>query len=257
MNEQMNMSISGSSTMPGGEYDKVSISGAGTVKGNLRCTQLHCSGAAKILGDVSCAEEIRSSGAVRITGSAQCDHLSASGAFHVEASLQVRTRASVSGSVQVNAQLTADEISTSGCLQAGSVHCRSFSGSGSCQLTGDLEAETVSLSGGVEIDGLLNAESVLLSPNRLVRIGAIGGGQIRIVSKDVSSFFGLFRSNPGCAKIGSIEGDDVELELVEAEIVRGRNVRIGKGCKIARVEYSGTLTAEPGTVGSSVQTGAE
>lgn len=257
MNEQMNMSISGSSSMPGGEYNKVSISGAGEVHGSLRCTRLHCSGAAKIQGDVCCAEEIRSSGAVRIAGEAQCDQLSASGAFHVESALHVQTRASISGSVQISAQLTADEISISGCLQAGSVHCRSFSGSGSCKITGDLEAESVSLSGGVEIDGLLNAESVTISPNRLVRIGAVGGGQIRIVSENVPGFLGLFHSKPGCARIGTIEGDDVELEYVEAEIVRGRNVRIGKGCCIARVEYSAALAAEPGTVGEQIQAGAE
>lgn len=257
MNEQMNMSISGSSSMPGGEYDKVSISGAGKVKGNLRCTRLHCSGAAEIEGDVCCAEEIRGSGAVRICGSAQCGQLSASGSFHVETSMQVQTRASVSGSVQIGTQLTADEISTSGCLQAGSVRCRSYSGSGSCRIAGDLEAESVSLSGGVEISGLLNAESVVLSPNRLVRIGAIGGGQIRIVSENVSAFFGLFHSNPGCARIGTIEGDDVELEYVEAEIVRGKYVRIGRGCRIGTVEYGESLEAEPGTVGRSTQTGAE
>lgn len=257
MNEQMNMSISGSSSMPGGEYDKVSISGAGTVKGNLRCTRLHCSGAAEIEGDVCCTEEIRSSGAVRIAGSAQCGQLSASGSFHVETAMQVQTRASVSGSVQIGTQLTADEISASGCLQAGSVRCRSYSGSGSCRISGDLEAETVSLSGGVEISGLLNAESVALSPNRLVRIGAIGGGQIRILPERTSGFLGLFRSTPDCARIGTIEGDDVELEYVEAEIVRGRNVRIGKGCRIGHVEYGAALTAEPGTVGSSTQTGAE
>lgn len=257
MNEQMNMSISGSSSMPGGEYDKVTISGAGHVRGALRCTRLHCSGAAEVEGDVCCAEEIRGSGAVRIAGSAQCGQLSASGSFHVDTSMQVRARASVSGSVQIGTQLTADEISTSGCLQAGSVRCRSYSGSGSCRIAGDLEAESVSLSGGVEIGGLLNAESVALSPNRLVRIGAIGGGQIRIVSENVPGFLGLFHSNPGCARIGTIEGDDVELEYVEAEIVRGRNVRIGKGCRIGRVEYSAALTAEPGTVGEQVQTGAE
>lgn len=46
MNEKMDMRISGSSTMPGGEYDRVSISGSGTVQGDLRCQSLSCSGSA-------------------------------------------------------------------------------------------------------------------------------------------------------------------------------------------------------------------
>ena len=49
MNEKMDMRISGSSTMPGGEYDRVSISGSGTVQGDLRCQSLSCSGSVHIV----------------------------------------------------------------------------------------------------------------------------------------------------------------------------------------------------------------
>lgn len=257
MNETIDLKISGASTMPGGEYAGVSISGAGKIKGNLRCTSLHCSGAAKILGDVDCTGEIRSSGAGKVEGSAQCESLSSSGAFSVDAGLTVRTLVSSSGSVQAAQQLTADEIRSTGCLEAGRVHCRAFTSSGSCRVSGDLEAETAVLTGAAEIGGLLNAETVEISANRAVHIHAIGGSSIRILRKDAAAFLGLFRTTPGCAKIGSIEGDDIELAYVETEIVRGRNVRIGEGCRIDCVEYSGTLTADPGTVGKSIKTSAE
>ena len=257
MNERIDMKISGSSTMPGGEYGRVSISGAGKVQGSLKCEELHCSGAAKILGDVDCTGEIRSSGAGKVEGSAQCESLSSSGAFSVDAGLTVRTLVSSSGSVQAAQQLTADEIRSTGCLEAGRVHCRAFTSSGSCRVSGDLEAETAVLTGAAEIGGLLNAETVEISANRAVHIHAIGGSSIRILRKDAAAFLGLFRTTPGCAKIGSIEGDDIELAYVETEIVRGRNVRIGEDCRIGCVEYSGTLTAAPGTVGKSVRTSAE
>ena len=52
MNEHIDKIISGSSTMPGGEYGRDSISGAGKVQGSLKCEELHCSGAAKVHGDV-------------------------------------------------------------------------------------------------------------------------------------------------------------------------------------------------------------
>ena len=52
MNEHIDMKISGASSMPGGEYGRVSISGAGKVQGSLKCEELHCSGAAKVHGDV-------------------------------------------------------------------------------------------------------------------------------------------------------------------------------------------------------------
>lgn len=55
MNDIMDMKISGSSAMPGGEYRTVSISGSGKVQGSLRCESLRCSGSAKVQGDVDCA----------------------------------------------------------------------------------------------------------------------------------------------------------------------------------------------------------
>ena len=86
---------------------------------------------------------------------------------------------------------------------------------------------------------------------------AIGGGTIRVLQKDTAVILGLFRTTPGRARIGSIEGDDIELENVEAEIVRGKYVRIGHGCRIGTVEYGENLEAEPGTVSRSTQTGAK
>ena len=256
MNEHIDMKISGSSTMPGGEYGSVSISGAGKVYGSLKCEELHCSGAAKVQGDVDCAGELHTSGAGKIAGSVRCGSLSASGDFSAQ-SVQVEGLASVSGSLRTERALTADELSASGSLEAGSVHCRAFRASGSCRVSGDIEAETAALSGAVQIGGLLNAETVEISANPAVRIHAIGGGTIRVLQKDTAVILGLFRAGSGCARVGSIEGDEIELEDVEAEIVRGRNVRIGEGCRIGCVEYSGTLTAAPGTVGKSVRTSAE
>ena len=48
MNDIMDMKISGSSAMPGGEYRLVSISGSGKVQGSLRCESLRCSGSARV-----------------------------------------------------------------------------------------------------------------------------------------------------------------------------------------------------------------
>ena len=254
MNEHIDMKISGASSMPGGEYGRVSISGAGKVQGSLKCEELHCSGAAKVHGDVDCAGELRTNGAGKVDGSARCGSLSASGAFSAQ-TVQVEGLASVSGSLRTEQALT--ELRASGSLEAGSVHCRALRSSGSCRINGDVEAETAVLSGAVQIGGLLNAETVEISVNPAVHISAIGGGTIRVLQKDTTTFLGIFRTSPGCARIGSIEGDNIELENVEAEIVRGKYVRIGHGCRIGTVEYGENLEAEPGTVGHSTQTGTK
>ena len=120
---------------------------------------------------------------------------------------------------------------------------------------GGVEAEAVRISGMAGIPGLLNAETVEIAADRGIRIGSIGGGSIRIYKPTQVSLLGLFRSSCSCAQAGDIEGDDVDLEYTQADVVRGRRVRIGEGCSIGRVEYSESLDAWDGTVGEAVQTG--
>jgi hypothetical protein len=38
-----------------------------------------------------------------------------------------------------------------------------------------------------------------------------------------------------------IEGDDIDLRFSQVKLVRGHNVTIGKGCRIDKVEYTGSL----------------
>ena len=84
MNEHIDMKISGSSSMPGGEYGKVSISGAGKVQGSLKCEEMHCSGASNVQGDVDCAGELCTSGAGKVAGSVRCGSLTSSGSFSAQ-----------------------------------------------------------------------------------------------------------------------------------------------------------------------------
>lgn len=144
MNEHIDMKISGSSSMPGGEYRRVSISGAGKVQGSLKCEEMHCSGASNVQGDVDCAGELCTSGAGKVAGSVRCGSLTSSGSFSAQ-SVQVEGLASVSGSLRTERALTADELRASGSLEAGSVHCRALRSSGACRVSGDVEAETAAL----------------------------------------------------------------------------------------------------------------
>ena len=115
-----------------------------------------------------------------------------------------------------------------------------------------MEAESVHLTGSAVIQGLLNAETVEISASRGIRIG---GSSIRIYKPTQVSLLGLFHGSVSCAQVGDIEGDDVDLEYTQADVVRGRRVRIGEGCSIGRVEYSESLDAWDGTAGESVCTG--
>ena len=250
MNEKMDMRISGSSTMPGGEYDRVSISGSGTVQGDLRCQSLSCSGSARVQGDVDCAGEVRSSGSSKVTGSITCESLSCSGAVKCEGSILSRGLIHSSGAMKVSGSLEGGEVDVSGGLEAADIRCQELRCSGAMNVSGGVEAEAVRISGMAGIPGLLNAETVEIAANRGIRIGSIG-----IYKPTQISLLGLFHGSVSCAQVGDIEGDDVDLEYTQADVVRGRRVRIGEGCSIGRVEYSESLDAWDGTVGEAVQTG--
>lgn len=250
--EKMDLSVSGSSTMPGGEYRTVRISGAGKVCGHLHCEQLQCSGAAKVKGDVRCDGSMTCSGSTAVAGSTTCGaRLKCSGTFHCGGDASA-PEISTSGAARIDGRLSGENIRASGSLTAGAVHCRDFHGSGSLRIAGDLEAETVCISGMAEIGGLLNAEEVTIAAGARTKIGDIGGSMIRIRQEPRHRLWFWGAEKAGGLTVGSIEGDTIELNDVRAEAVRGKRVRIGRGCRIGRVEYSETLEAEPGTVAEAV-----
>lgn len=122
----MNMKVSGSSVLPGGEYDSVSVSGAAKLAGDITCTSFSSSGALQGQG-INCRGKISLSGSSKL-GDLWADSLTVSGAFACE-SVKC-TNLSVSGSVSVTGDITADK---SAVLQ-GSVACM-----------GELSAERVSI----------------------------------------------------------------------------------------------------------------
>lgn len=252
MNELIDMKISGASSMPGGEYGRVSISGAGKVKGNVKCTALSCSGSTAVEGDAVCTGDVRISGSVKVAGDISCaGEMRVSGAFRCGGGVKAGVL-NCSGAAAIGGTAEADEISASGSMNAHDLRCRGLTSSGGLRVEDGVEAESARLSGGISIPGLLNAETAEIYPAAGSRIGSVGGSRVRILSSGTGRLFGLLPRGT-LVTIGSIEADTVELESTAADVVRGRSVRIGKGCRIGRVEYSEKLTAEPGTVGEAVR----
>ena len=249
MNERKDLKTSGGMHISGGEYQDVRVSGALTVDGTLDCETLSASGAVKVAGDLHCVGRLEASGAVKAAGSVSSGSIKTSGALAAGRGLTVQGELRSSGSVSCGGRLSADILKTSGsCQCGGDVHVREMVSSGQLTVDGGVEAERFSSSGRVEIRGLLNAEEIDLGICADNTVGDIGGSRIT-VRKD---WVGISFHKPRLT-VKSIEGDTVELELTKAEVVRGRFVRIGPGCEIARVEYTGDLTVEGGAVQEQVK----
>ena len=251
MTGKMDLRLSGSNTVSGGEYNIVRISGSGKINGNIKCSEIHCSGSAKVFGNL-CSERVSASGSLSVEGDIICQTLSTSGSLKCKGA-EAAQSVSCSGSSAFSGPLKADSLRGSGSVSvSGGIHCREITISGSCTASeGDVEAETFKSSGKLQIDTLLNAEHVDITPTSGSHIGSIGGSSIEI-TRPTEHGFALFRSKAAGSVplivIDSIEGDNVRLECTSAKVVRGKDVVIGIGCRIDRVEYTGTLDAADGTV---------
>jgi cytoskeletal protein CcmA (bactofilin family) len=91
------------------------------------------------------------------------------------------------------------------------------------------------------VDGLLSADhlEIYLDWNKS-HAGEVGGTDIAVHRGTRGTLRSLFTHAPAF-EAGTIEGNEISLELTKADVVRGHNVTLGDGCEIGLVEYTGTL----------------
>lgn len=234
----MDMRISGSGCVGGGEYDNVSISGSGRSEGLIRCRSFHASGAYH--GEsVDCFEEFRVSGSGKNDGDVSAGSLGVSGAYKCNGNITVKEKAHISGSFGCGKTLKCGELKISGAVKVGE----------------DVEAEYAVIRGALDCGGLINAEVLeiyLGCGNGKVCAESIGGSKITVENSGSNHHPGLieklFGWNSGKGKLEvkeSIEGDEIRLENTAAKSVIGRNVVIGEGCKIDLVQYTENAVISP------------
>ena len=227
--DRKSISIAGSGKVEGGVYDRVKISGSG-----------------KVTGDVE-AEEFKGAGAVTVEGSLRARRFDVSGAFKAEGDLDVE-EGEASGSFKVEGRVTARELKVSGAAKCGPIQGGYIRVNGALKAKGDIEADTVRLSGMFKVEGLISADRVEIHLEDHSKARELGGEVIEV--RRESSWGGLLgrlfgTHGKGSLEVEAVEGDELDLEWVVAEVVRGRVVRIGPGCRIGRVEYQESLEASP------------
>jgi len=233
--ERQSASVSGSGSLSGGTYTRISISGSGKVNGDVLVEELKISGSGKVNGRTD-AGQISVSGSASFSDSLTADELRVSGVGKVEG--QVRAKElKCSGSFKASGGITSDYIKLSGHLRSG----------------GDVEADIFRASGGFDIDGLLSADKVEIHLGGRCSAREIGGERIEVQRASSSLLAGLVRIlgvNSGISKLETrvIEGDDVLLEDTTADVVRGKRIEIGSGCRIGTVEYAERLHVQEDAV---------
>ena len=143
-----------------------------------------------------------------------------------------------------------NEANVSGSLSANEAKFRNAKISGRFDCEGDAEAEEFLISGPVFIKGLLNAENVdiKLGFRKFTNvINSIGGTTIRIELRE-EAHRPFAKTVAKTIVKESIEGDAIFLENTECPLVVGKNVIIGEGCKIGKVQYTNAVNS--GTINS-------
>ena len=211
----MNYTFSGAGGIPGGEYEKVRVSGAAKLAGDVRCSSFSSSGSLGGSGSIVCSGALHTSGAASIDGCVSAAELKASGAFK----------------------------------------CRGLYGSkhqiaGSVRVDGDMEADSLRIAGAVNCSGLISADELEIQIGGSCHAQSIGGSSIRILpGNGIGNGFHLFGIKKAVSQsmyvAESIEGDEIYLENVSCPVVTGGRVTIGPGCSIGSVQYSESVEISP------------
>jgi len=231
MVDRKSVSIAGAGKIEGGSYERVKISGSG-----------------KVVGDVE-AEEFKGAGAVKVEGDLKAGRLDVSGAFKVEGALEVE-EGEAAGSFKVEGPVSAQELRISGAAKCGPLRGGYIRINGALKAKGDIEADTIRLAGAFKVEGLISADRVEIHLEDHSKARELGGEVIEVrrgTSGGLLSTLGrlLGTHGRGALEVEAVEGDELDLEWVRAEVVRGRVVKLGPGCRIGRVEYQESLQVSP------------
>lgn len=236
-NTRPNSKIAGAGDMSGGVYGDVTIAGAGTVRGDVDAITFKVAGTADAYGMLT-ATTVSVSGTATFDGDVRAGTMTVSGTAEVRGSLKADLL-KVAGSATIGGRVDAQRIEVRGTTKIG----------------GDVQSEVFDAQGVFSVGGLLNAGTVNIRLYGGCDARDIGGERIEVALGKTWAFLPFFGERNLTAD--SIEGDVVVLENTRAKVVRGGDVRIGDGCEIDLVEYTGSFVGASGVKASrKVEAGA-
>jgi cytoskeletal protein CcmA (bactofilin family) len=217
--------INGFGASGGGQFNRASINGIGTINSDVECSEFDCNGVGTINGSVK-SGKAKVNGKAKFKKNMECTAIDIEGAVKIEGDLIGET-IKISGKASVGGSVKGEEIILKGALT----------------VTEDCEAETFKAESQFKIGGLLNAEHVDIKMFGPCKAKEIGGQNIIVKQKGSLSLFGnlLKPIYPPQLETELIEGDQIHLENTNAKIVRGNHVVIGPNCNIGLIEYKDKL----------------
>lgn len=247
-NQQVgDLRISGSGSAGGGRYNVVSISGSGKITGDINCTKFRISGSGKVEGSIT-TNDFSISGSGKVTRDLKCVKGSISGSGKIEGSVYGGSF-TISGSGTVEGNFKGDEFTINGAGRVGGrINGTRVSLLGAVNVGQGIEGEIIDIRGSIRTNGMVNGDQVNIEVDGRTEIDEIGATKVSVFkSIQGRSTFSRFMlalfggKDHGCLVAKTIEADEIYLENTIADVVRGGKIVIGEGCKIKKIEYTGSF----------------
>lgn len=221
---EYDIKIDGMGTISEGKYKNIKIDGIGTIQGEIEADCIKIDGKAKSLGKIKC-EELKVDGYFT-----SCDDI-------------ISTNCEVDGYQEAKGSIKGNYLDVNGRLRGEKeINFDKIQVSGEFIILGNCQCGEFYLDGKANISGLLSGDNLELNISRVNEIKEIGGEKLS-VKRSKSNFTVLFfsKERKGILICNEIEADEIYLEHTECNVVRGRDIEIGDGCVIDKIEYTGTL----------------
>ena len=173
---------------------------------------------------------ISASGSLMITGDVIAERISVSGALKSEGSIKVKTSLRCAGATKINGDVIVESISAAGVFRAKKVFGETVKLSGAIDVE-KIKGESVQIGGFVSAEYIYGEEIRIKLSKKKSRVEEIHGEEIEIECER-----GFFRKCSGRLEAKRIEGEEIRLENVVADVVKGESVIVGDGCVIGRLE---------------------
>ncbi|UNK18046.1 polymer-forming cytoskeletal protein [Paenibacillus sp. N3/727] len=222
-----NVHIAGAGKIEGGVYAKVQLDGMGTISGNLDCDDFIGNGSVSVKGALT-AKTVRINGTGSVDGPMDALDVNVGGSAKIKSDVRAR-KITVGGRCHIYGKLTAKKIELSGSLKAENI-----------------QTESIEVKGGFKIDGVIQADTIEVKLYDRCEAREIYGDYITVRKKGNRIWEKLsFSFRPARLYVRVLEGNRVEVEQTEADIIRGNRIILGPGCNVRLVEYREELIQDP------------
>ncbi|TDL97979.1 hypothetical protein ERX27_05830 [Macrococcus brunensis] len=176
------------------------------------------------------------SGSVVIEGRLNAPYLSNAGGLEVTSTLETNELANKKEAhLKVADNVVAQTVNNAGTLELGHhFKAETIESTGKLVAAGTIEATSVRLSGFIQLHDI-RAERLDITVTHNSSADYLAASDIRIKAQREAL---IFKDDDHSLKVNEIDGGEVYLENVIAELVRGDRVTIGPNCTIKVVEYT-------------------